>query len=1350
MRGLNDWLERDVQDRQAELRGVTARVDELRNDLARLELGMQPSVQLPGVPPGHGVIPVGPIPPPPVFGPRPAGFVPQGVPEPPFIPTYDEPRCQRGLLDTPEPQHYLPDAQGPVIPGAYGGFPQPQHGDQHERRPGAEDERFFPTSPPQSSDTGLLRPFVPEHPSIVQQSDVEGRSDAISDTQHTYAPDVHHVPHPPEDQMLAPGHQQDTPAVIHSGEHTHSHGSPQPQPINFNVPPQLAPVCSLRLGMSDQPGPMPAYGVGWIPPPSLFVEPGSGPPLIIHPAPRCGSRSSSESVSGRRPVVIQQSPPSGPVVLQLPPGEQVARPPTHQEFGVSPSGGGPVVILPDPDSVRDFDCSLSRSRSPRRGYRDRYPPYDDPYSPDYDHPRHWDDRRRRDYSPEYGPRRRYDDYSPRRGGPRDYHSRLLSPRRRGERHRDDDPRRPRRHPDSPSPTRAEERDPSRREGRSSSHRAPTRSEGRGPSRGGSPTHRTSRRPSYEEGDRPSSHRTPTHLSHEEGDRPPTHRTPSRSDYEEGDGPRTRTPSRPGYEECDGPRTRTPSCPGYEEGDRPRTPTRLSHEGDHPPTQYSEDDVPGPSRHTSSHGQRTPSHGYRTPSHGIPASPRFEDPPRSPTVIRIEHPEHMHPESLTGRSMIIAPRERAFSPRRHPSDLHSQLRDSPDGYIPTIPSLHPVPSVRDGGRRPHSRAPSVTEHDDGQPPRHRLLPARGDEADPGGRRSASRFPDDEAGSRRAALRVTHRTPRTPTRISEADVSSHDHHTPRRGRSSVERDPGRTHPSHDEGDHPPIHRTPTQYSEEDASDRSHRTHSRRCPSYDEGDHPPTTGIPTRFSEAHEPSHGHRTLSHRRQSDEEDPQRGPSSYDEGDRSPTHRTCTQISEAHVPSHGHRTPSHGHRTPIHGFPASPRFEDPPRSPTVIRIEHEHGHSESLTGRPVIIAPGEQRPFSLERRSRSPTSELRHQLRHSPDVYIPTVYLTPSVRDDDGRLRRRTPSVTEHDDGRPRHQFPPARNDEADQDGRRGASRFPDDEAGPSRAVSRAPYDEADPYRHRAASQIPDDEADPGRRAASQIPGDEADSYGGRAASRVPSRTGSQAGRMPATIQRDDGSRQESEMIHIPPPADHGHPPDHDPDVYFDPTATGFDDALNRRHERLDEVERELNQVIQSAHEAEDRREAEFRDGEEHRQQIFLQSEQRRDDEARQRGDELFAHLLEESARSVPSLPDPPPPGSVDNDSIIESIYAEAIYCQDHADDILETVPLEREHSPRERESFSSEEQERAEFAAERARMYEECERRVHELEEELVRVRGELDSERQLRQTENEERAAANGLDEGMRGQIT
>lgn len=35
MRNLNSWLERDVRDRHAEIQGVGARIDQLRNDLSR-------------------------------------------------------------------------------------------------------------------------------------------------------------------------------------------------------------------------------------------------------------------------------------------------------------------------------------------------------------------------------------------------------------------------------------------------------------------------------------------------------------------------------------------------------------------------------------------------------------------------------------------------------------------------------------------------------------------------------------------------------------------------------------------------------------------------------------------------------------------------------------------------------------------------------------------------------------------------------------------------------------------------------------------------------------------------------------------------------------------------------------------------------------------------------------------------------------------------------------------------------------------------------------------------------------------------------------------------------------------
>jgi hypothetical protein len=42
MNSLNEWLGHDVEDRQAELRGVSARLDQLRDDLIRLGLSRGP------------------------------------------------------------------------------------------------------------------------------------------------------------------------------------------------------------------------------------------------------------------------------------------------------------------------------------------------------------------------------------------------------------------------------------------------------------------------------------------------------------------------------------------------------------------------------------------------------------------------------------------------------------------------------------------------------------------------------------------------------------------------------------------------------------------------------------------------------------------------------------------------------------------------------------------------------------------------------------------------------------------------------------------------------------------------------------------------------------------------------------------------------------------------------------------------------------------------------------------------------------------------------------------------------------------------------------------------------------
>ncbi|KAI5994458.1 hypothetical protein EDD15DRAFT_2117474, partial [Pisolithus albus] len=193
------------------------------------------------------------------------------------------------------------------------------------------------------------------------------------------------------------------------------------------------------------------------------------------------------------------------------------------------------------------------------------------------------------------------------------------------------------------------------------------------------------------------------------------------------------------------------------------------------------------------------------------------------------------------------------------------------------------------------------------------------------------------------------------------------------------------------------------------------------------------------------------------------------------------------------------------------------------------------------------------------------------------------------------------------------------------------------------------------------------------------------------------------------------------------------------------------RHGRLNDAERELAQTVHEAHDAEGRRDDEFRSNEEARQQIFLDSEARRDAEARQRSDTLFREL-EEKVASVLPIPDPPP-CDADQHSIIESIRtATHDAASRHAADVLEIVRMERELLEKEREANAAErERARAELGAERQRLDETRKARIRELEEDLSRVRAELGNERQLRLREADgARSAAAERDAALRNQLT
>jgi hypothetical protein len=222
-------------------------------------------------------------------------------------------------------------------------------------------------------------------------------------------------------------------------------------------------------------------------------------------------------------------------------------------------------------------------------------------------------------------------------------------------------------------------------------------------------------------------------------------------------------------------------------------------------------------------------------------------------------------------------------------------------------------------------------------------------------------------------------------------------------------------------------------------------------------------------------------------------------------------------------------------------------------------------------------------------------------------------------------------------------------------------------------------------------------------------------------------------------------VIHrVPPPGGVDYPGD-----------LSYDDAERDRHNRFHEIEGQLLQAAHTAVEAEDQREAEFRRSEEERQRIFLENEARREEESRQRRDQIWHDLEGRLAVAAPVPPSPEAP-QAETESIVGSVRQAA---QDattrYSAVILETVKAEREEMAREREAAEAErERLREEVEAERNRLTEEREARIQALEAELMAVRNELENEKQLRITEEaetreRERQETLERDEAIRNQL-
>lgn len=271
----------------------------------------------------------------------------------------------------------------------------------------------------------------------------------------------------------------------------------------------------------------------------------------------------------------------------------------------------------------------------------------------------------------------------------------------------------------------------------------------------------------------------------------------------------------------------------------------------------------------------------------------------------------------------------------------------------------------------------------------------------------------------------------------------------------------------------------------------------------------------------------------------------------------------------------------------------------------------------------------------------------------------------------------------------------------------------------------------------------------------------------------------PRTPRRDSGR----EPLRSPSVISVVHPPRHG-------TATPIDlqaaEEERERNTRLGAIERHLHDVALGAAQAEDERESEFRRNEEHRERIFLDSQERRDEETRERADHLWDTIQERlqaippprgpSERSpstrpptprtprtpIPEVyPDVPRPHteseslSGDRSSIASVKSMVERVASQHAEDILETVRLEREDFAREREAAAIErEQHLAEVAESRRQLQEEQESRIRALEDELAAVKEELQNERQAKLSEEadireRERAEFAERDELLRAQL-
>lgn len=342
LRELNEWLARDVHDRHAEVRGLNARVDELRDLMRDVLDGRRPEgFTAPGVPPppilGTPAVPVmdthAQQPFPPGFIPQPTSVIPpyrdDRTPPPDFTPVIPA-----------SPPVQMPFPQIPVIPGP-NVYVQPQ--------------QPFPPLQQQGWPADDERDVIPPSPSF---------SDAASDltpSDEARSPDVRVIPPPLDPMQAAP------PFGI------------QPGPPITVIPPQTQPPMipsviqapmmerSVEGTPSEEDEGRPARFVspGHSPPPQVLPE--VHPPTIPHPGtPRHPDVPPGQPIPSTTPVIIQPAPPMppGPQQIDVRPSSALSRRSRSPTRSRSPSGEPTFMIRTERSPERSARSVRSRSHSP--------------------------------------------------------------------------------------------------------------------------------------------------------------------------------------------------------------------------------------------------------------------------------------------------------------------------------------------------------------------------------------------------------------------------------------------------------------------------------------------------------------------------------------------------------------------------------------------------------------------------------------------------------------------------------------------------------------------------------------------------------------------------------------------------------------------------------------------------------------------------------------------------------------------------------------------------------------------------------------------------------------------------